>query len=430
MRGSETRHLQEQMNTRSVFLQTLRRIWIVPLACVLGGLLGFAVYTAAITCTAGARQYQVISKFYIDFAVNEQTQKAYDYYNAATWDDLLFSHPAISDVIKKNLPSDMTMEEARADVKADILSDIRLMTVTVTAKSADDAAQLTEGIRKGLVQFGETQKEFDKITFLQATSPTLVTVDNRTRNAVLLGIFLGFLISVCALWLYMALDDAVYVPEDAVRRYSLPVLYVLRKSGRGELPEVIAAENAIGLSALAGGENPGETAADGEARMVTPQAAQEEVRGRTYAVISADGVSHAEEAAKALQCAQEQQQKSSAAGSEGAGVGAAGEVRGDRTEEQIEILAAGAPSDAAFASNVRRADCLLLAVRAGERSGCLCENLLAQAGAVHKTVKGIVLTDADGRFLQRYYRAAPAHTLQQAETAQKRGQVPEKKRHR
>ncbi len=244
-------HFSEELNRRSVYLRILKKLWIVPAAAALCALAGFLIYTGCVTTLNSHRRYEQTSKFYIEFSVDERGN-AYDYYNAATWDDLLFAHPSLREGIEEGLPEGMTMEEARSCILVDLYSDIRLMTVIVTAPTPEDAYALTEAVSNSLTSFGQKQKEFDVITFLSATEPKLIVISDRTKNAVLLGAFLGFAAACLFLVLSALLDDAVYVPEDAQRRYELPVLGVVSKDEES-LPPLLRGEAGRNLERLLAG---------------------------------------------------------------------------------------------------------------------------------------------------------------------------------
>lgn len=224
-------HMDEELNQRSRYLRILRRIWIIPAAAAVLGLVFFAGSMLSATISAGTRQYQAVSKLYIDFAKDE-TGTVYDYYNGATWTDLLTADPDISDTIVQKLPAGTGLDTVKAEAKAEILTDIRLLTVTVTDRDPQRAADIRDAIDEALVRFGDSAKEFTSIRLLSTADPQLITVSYRTGNAVLLGVFLGALLGLFILLISETLNDAVYVPEDAERRYSLPVLGITAKAGQ------------------------------------------------------------------------------------------------------------------------------------------------------------------------------------------------------
>jgi capsular polysaccharide biosynthesis protein len=234
--GKNMGHMDEELNQRSRYLRILRRIWIIPAAAAVLGLVFFAGSMLSAALSAGNRQYQAVSKLYIDFA-KDDTGTVYDYYNGATWTDLLTADPDISDTIVQNLPVGTDLAAVKAEAKAEILTDIRLLTVTVTDRDPQRAADIRDAVDEALVHFGDTAKEFTSIRLLSTEEPQLVTVSYRTGNAVLLGVFLGALAGLFFLLITETLDDAVYVPEDAERRYGLPVLGITAKAGQETTPE-------------------------------------------------------------------------------------------------------------------------------------------------------------------------------------------------
>ena len=342
------RHLNEQLNRRAVYLRTLRKLWVIPAAALVGALLGLLIYTAAVTVISGHRQYEQTNKFYIEFAYDERGN-AYDYYNAATWDDLLFAHPDLWNTIEEGLPEGMTKEQARAYVLTDLYSDIRLMTVIVTTPTAEGTQQLSQAIRNSLERFGAQQKEFDEIRFLSATEPKLIVVSDKTGSAVMLGAFLGLLISGCLLLLLELLDDAVYVPEDAARRYGLPVLGVLAADGqKSSLPAVLQGELEQSLSRMTEGKEFHSV----QVLDITAQM-QEMVEHRQDATVN-------------------------------------------RAAEQLRLLAPEVLTE-------EERDSKIVILHYGQQSGSAAEHILSRLQQEGSTILGTVIADADAKFLTRYY---------------------------
>ena len=237
-----TEHKDEELNSRSLYLRMLKKIWIVPAAVIVCAAIFGAFYLLLTQVIHDTRQYQKVSKLYIEFAYDEHGT-VYDYYNGATWTDLLVSDPQLSDAILEEMPAGIGHEEGlsliESSVKAQILTDIRLMTVTVTHSDPEVTAQLSDAVNRALIRFGNEKKEFDEIRLLSETDTERVVIGSRLKNALLLGAFLGGILAFFLLWLLETLDDAVYVPEDAERRYGLPVVEVRCREGQ-KLPEALA----------------------------------------------------------------------------------------------------------------------------------------------------------------------------------------------
>ena len=340
---------------RLKYLLTLRRAWLVPLLTIIGAILGWAIYLAVTALTVSV-PYKQVSKLYIDFAWNDH-ETTYDYYNGATWTDLLTAHPEILTPIAHRLQ--MPEEEAAAlvqrDVKAEILSDIRLLTVTVRDGNRDTAERLTEAVDYGLETFGETAKEFEKISFLSKTVPTLEVVDDRTENAVLLGAFLGLLLGLGIMLLKSAMEEGFYVPEELERATGIPALGMTAK-------EREAIRTACWKHLYANEEGKITEAGD-------------------IALVSLDGAEHAEKVLSALE--------------------AAGDVN---PSEDAELWPRFYPASAADPDDLRSFDGIFLVVPYGKQLRSRTEHQISVLRQQELPVDGVLLSDADGRFIKKYYR--------------------------
>ena len=333
-------HANEPLNRRSLFLRLRRTIWLVPLAALAGALLGALIYGVVWLSVSGQRQYQQTSKYYLTFGYEENGEVA-DYYNAYTWNDLLFSITSISDVIEEELPDGVSLSEAQEAIEADILSDVRLLTITVTHSDPDAVQQMTNAVEDALVRYGANAIQFTSIDFLSSSEVEAVVVSDRTRNAVLLGAVLGFLAAAVWLWLREVLDDGIYVPEDAVRRYGIPVLLILPAKG-AVLPDFLIRDNNDALRVLEG------TGGGAGARAVQ---------------IVCEDTAQAQETAQLLR-------------------------------DSYHVNAAAA---------LQTPDMTLLVIPFGRANGTRTEHLIEHLRAQGQEIDGIVLTGADGRFLAQYY---------------------------
>lgn len=356
-REPDTEQNRNASSGRSLYLRMLRRLWIVPLSALALAVLFGLVYHCALLLQPERKLYRQTAKYYIHFAFNDKTQKAYDYYNAATWEDIVFSDPLIRDAVAARLPAGMTMDEARADTQITLISDIRLMTAEVNAKSAEECSAVIEGLTDGLQTFAGAREEFDSIEFLSASEPEPVLYHDRTRNAVLLGAFLGLLSGFCLLWMEESGSGRVYVPEEAEDLLGLPVLGVFAGKRGTELPAFLAAQTKINLEKLT-------QAASGEQPLL---------------LVSASGRETAEGAAK--------QMKELLSG-----------------DVLPELLPSGDPADPSFAEGAARAEKALIVLPAGRENAARTLALVRQLRKMDIPAAGILFVNADGKFLRYYYR--------------------------
>lgn len=364
MDRNANRHMDEELNLRSFYLRLIRKIWIIPLAAVIGALIAGGIYTLVTVTFGPQKSYSTESKLYIKFAYDEQAGTQVDFYNAFTWnlfissDDIL--PEAMSNLEKAGVSKDQISEQMVIDsVKAEIPSDVRLLLVTVTNNSQEYTNLITDAIDKALVTYGETNDAFDSIRFIGRTESALVTYTDRTLIAVIFGAVLFTVVSILVLLLVDALDDSVYVPEDCEKRYKLPVLGVLFEKD---------SKDAFFKNEL--------------------QAAYEKyISGAERVVlIASDSVKDAENSKKDLDILKK--------------------TLGSGLDSQLDkVTAMEIPGN--VLDNYRKigaSDGVILTVPAGKRCGSMSEHIIAQLKKHECPVLGIILVRADAGFLRRYYR--------------------------
>lgn len=235
--------MQEGVDLKLTALLYRKKIWISLLCALVGAVFAGGLYFIVHVIYAPAREYEAVSKLYLTFAADDDGD-AYQYYNGYTWNDLMGTEP-ILDKIMEILGTAYEREDVKASVSADILSDIRLLTITVDRKEATQTDEVIRATEEALIRFGEEMIEFDKIEVIEHGQAALVVVEDETLRAVIAGAVIGFLLSLLGRALFCLLDDSIYVPSDIEKRYKFPVLGVRfvgdEKAGVEELERHIEA---------------------------------------------------------------------------------------------------------------------------------------------------------------------------------------------
>ena len=130
----------EGMDCKKFLLLFLGKIRVVILAAIIGALLGGGIYFFLHVVINNNREYQAESKLQLNFAYDE-SGAVYQAYNGYTWNDLM-STDLIINATLSYLPDDYTKEEVIAATSAQILSDIRWLTITITTSSAERTAEI------------------------------------------------------------------------------------------------------------------------------------------------------------------------------------------------------------------------------------------------------------------------------------------------
>ena len=208
----ERSYADEGMDVKKYMLCLLGRLPLLLTAAACGALLGALIYTIVRTVPESEREYQAFAKVYLDFAADE-TGEVYQAYNGYTWNDLMAADP-IMDLTLAGLSADYTREETEEAMQAEILSDIRLLTLTVTTHSADRTDEILAAAVEGLETYGTQAKEFIGIKAVRVTQAKLLVADDRLMQAVLVGLFLCLFLTFLGVSLYYVMDDKIMVAGD------------------------------------------------------------------------------------------------------------------------------------------------------------------------------------------------------------------------
>ena len=210
------------MDMKKLVLCFIRKIRLVFLAAVVGAVLGGLLYEVSHIVPESEREYRAVAKIYLNFAADE-TGEVYQAYNGYTWNDLMATDPILDETML-NLPGEYTREEVVAAIKAEILSDLRLLTITVTTHNPDRCSAIMSAVEQSLVELGNTAKEFTQIEVIQTTEAALVVADSRTLQAVLVGLVMAVILMLLGMMFYYVLDDRILVASDLKQVTEVPFI--------------------------------------------------------------------------------------------------------------------------------------------------------------------------------------------------------------
>lgn len=228
---NDRNYVEEGMDLKKYMICLWRRLPFVIAAGVATALLFGILYTLSRTVPEGEREYQAFAKVYLDFAADE-TGEVYQAYNGYTWNDLMAADP-LMDLTLSYLSGDYTREEVQASIRAEILSDIRLLTVTVTTNREERTEAILHAAVQALTAYGKQAKEFIEIGAIQETEAKLLVADSRLLQAVLLGLFLGLFLALLGLALRGIFEARIMVAGDLKKVTN--VLFLGYADGPGNL---------------------------------------------------------------------------------------------------------------------------------------------------------------------------------------------------
>lgn len=380
MTEEKRKFMRERVNLRCFYLRLLKKLRVLPLGALLGAVCGFLLY-AGVTKLTRPVLYEAKGRLYVHYREHAEQELIYNNYNAFTWRDLLETeavrrHLSEEDTVREaeeafrsTLSTDTdpaSLYDAALDARADltgrepesfdvnVYSDIRILHITGISHSPEVAAYRVMLYTTALMRYAEEDEVITGTELLGYAQPEERSYPERRTVAIIAGAIVGLLLAAFLLWIRFLFDNAVYVPEDASRRYGIPVLAVLPRAGS-------AAESYL------------------------PQFKEElqyhvrelQVIGNKWLILKAQDTDVTN-----------------------AGASSAAILR----EYAGEALGADVIISEKTTAKVNTADVILLEVSTGKRLGERYEHLIAEAAAGGKAVKGIILTDADNTFLKQYYR--------------------------
>lgn len=220
---------KEGLDLRFFLLRLLNSIWIVFVAALAGAAICAGGYMLVKCINPAMKEYSRETKYYIDFA-EDSTGIGYGYYNDYTWNDLMKSDDILNYTMSL-LPEDISKETVENAVVADIISDVRLLTITVTTSDTDVTNSIADATAKSLVHFPEDIKEIDGIRVIRDEEVKEIIVGDLTKNFGVFGLVFGAVVSLFGICLVYCMDSAVYLPKDIENRFHIPVLGVMYKEG-------------------------------------------------------------------------------------------------------------------------------------------------------------------------------------------------------
>lgn len=221
-----------EMDLKRLVLFFQKKLWLVIMLVILGATAGGILYQMLHSMKMPV-EYQAVSKLYISFG-HDESGEVYQYYNGYTWNDLLDTDP-IMDLVMMYLPG-YEKEQVMEATTAEILSDIRLLTITVRGEEEKFVREISRATENGLKEFGRESEELEQIKVIRSGVPQRVYWDDRTSAACITGAVILGVISLLVIGFNYALDEAVYVQEDIEKRYGVKALGILTRSQKGLEP--------------------------------------------------------------------------------------------------------------------------------------------------------------------------------------------------
>lgn len=390
MDTNKVKYTDETLNLRSFYLRFLKKIWILPVAALIGAILAGGIYYLVTVTFGPERRYEAQARFYLTYSDdayirNAEGERVLDWYNGATWTNFIFNdHDFLLELVKtmkeegvdisqermkvleaaggpdisnqlqalEEVGVDVIKDESKINVKGDIISNERFLLVTINETDKELVEKLTDAFIKSLESYPtyNASKAFESIVCTSKSDVYLEKADNRIVVAIIFGAILAAFLAFLAILLFDAVDEAVYVPEDCEKRYGIRVLGTVFQGS--EACDLLSGELA---------------------KLYDKYVADKE----NIVLISSDAADNASFSEKDLESVKK--------------------TLGSDYDEKLSKI------KAISASDIGAAEGAILAVPYGKKNAAMTEHLISQLKKIECPVLGIVFTRADLKFIKRYY---------------------------
>lgn len=224
---------QQGVDSRALFATVVRKLPVLVGLAIAGAVVGSSFYLLIFFVKSQNVIYVSETEYYIEFA--EGRYEAKEHYNAFTWNDVIATDLILGRAMEL-LGEGYERSEVKAMITADILSDVRYLTITIKGDDAQEVSDVQEALEIALEAYADEKKElFDRIYKIEDLGICEEEVSFFTWRAAFLGIVIFFGVGLFWIVLQFGLGSAFYTKRDVSGVLGLPVygmVFAGKKDGK------------------------------------------------------------------------------------------------------------------------------------------------------------------------------------------------------
>lgn len=151
---------QQGVDSKALLVVVLQKLPMLLIVAIVGAIVASGIHLFAVFVASRNVMYVSETEYYIEFA--EGRYEAKDYYNDFTWNDVIATD-LILGVMMEHLENNEVRKEVKNMITADILSDVRYLTITIRDQDPQRVERVEAAFQTSLEAFGTQKKEFDSI---------------------------------------------------------------------------------------------------------------------------------------------------------------------------------------------------------------------------------------------------------------------------
>ena len=219
---------QEGIDSKALFACYIRKLPVLLILAVTGAVLGSGLSLLSAFLALRTPVYISETEYYIEFA--EGRLEAKDHYNDFTWNDVIATDEILG-IAMETLDNGLEREQVKQMITADILSDVRYLTITIQGEEAETVEKVRNALQAALEAYPLLKREFDSIKKIEDLGIVQKQIPLFAWRAALLGAVVFGVIAVFFVAFWYAMGTCIYTMTDIVRYFNVPVLGLLYAKG-------------------------------------------------------------------------------------------------------------------------------------------------------------------------------------------------------
>lgn len=212
--------MQQGVDSAAMLATLITKLPVLLVLAVAGAVLGSGLHLIITFFQTMEPVYISETEYYIDFA--DGRYEAKDYYNDFTWNDVL-STDLILGKAMESLGENYDREQIGSMISADILSDVRYLTITVKGGNAELVESVKDALGTAFVEFGQCKEEFDSIEKIEDLGITQEQPQYFALRAALLAACLFAAAGIFVILLKFCRGSEFYTKNDISKVFGIPV---------------------------------------------------------------------------------------------------------------------------------------------------------------------------------------------------------------
>ena len=220
----ECNYAREPINYRLFFLKLLKKIWVLPLAAVVGAIVIGGVYYVINMVIGDGYQYQARTVYYVKYATDSTGAEA-DYYNYYTWQELLDTEYFVDGMYEAmggTLDKEYIVEKTTATIEA----DYRYLYSKSVSGDIQQSIEMESKLAELVVGYAELRDEIESIEVVDKAGEMSIEDVSLiyVGHSAVVGAVIGFVVAILGFIFMECADTSIYIPGTLEKRYHVMAL--------------------------------------------------------------------------------------------------------------------------------------------------------------------------------------------------------------